>query len=120
MRFLVVDDSKIARRKATDFIVALGYEVVAEAGDGVEAIEKYKECTPDVMLIDLEMPNMNGIEASEAITKINPDLIIILITSVVNKTELINALRIGVNKVIMKPLSQDLLDTALNELLKRG
>lgn len=118
MKFLIVDDSKIARTKTKDFIEAMGYEVVAEAVDGIDAIEKYKKHLPQFMAIDLEMPNMKGIEASKEILKLNPNVNIILVTSIIDKKELINALKIGVKKILQKPFTFELFSNSVNELIQ--
>lgn len=116
MKFLVVDDSRIARLRLCDYIKELGYEVVGEACDGIEAIEKYKELLPDMITIDLEMPNMKGIEASKEILKLNPNINIILVTSIIDKKEVINGLKIGIKKVIQKPFTFEHFETKVNEL----
>lgn len=118
MKFLIVDDSKIARMKTKDFIEAMGYEVVAEAVDGVDAIDKYKKHLPQFIAIDLEMPNMKGIEASKEILKINSNVNIILVTSIIDKKELINALKIGVKKVLQKPFTFKAFSNSVNELIQ--
>lgn len=116
MNFLVVDDSKMARTRICDYIAELGYKVVGEAVDGVEAISKYKELLPSIITIDLEMPNMKGIEASKEILKLNPNVNIILVTSIIDKKEVINALKIGVKKVIQKPFTFEHFAQKVNEL----
>ncbi|QKF67940.1 chemotaxis regulatory protein [Arcobacter venerupis] len=118
MKFLVVDDSKIARSRICDYIKELGYEVLDEACDGIEAIEKYKKLLPSVITIDLEMPNMKGIEASKEILRLNPKINIILITSIVDKKEVINALKIGIKKVIQKPFTFEYFAQEINKLKK--
>jgi two-component system, chemotaxis family, chemotaxis protein CheY len=118
LKFLVVDDSKIARSRICDYINKLGYEVLDEACDGIEAIEKYKKLLPSIITIDLEMPNMKGIEASKEILRLNPKINIILITSIIDKKEVINALKIGIKKVIQKPFTFEYFEQEINELKK--
>lgn len=118
MRFLVVDDSKIARQKTRDFIESMGYEVIDEAVDGIDAIEKYKRHMPEFVTIDLEMPNMKGIEASIEILKLNSTVNIILVTSIVDKKELINALKIGIKKILQKPFTFEIFSNSVNELIE--
>jgi two-component system chemotaxis response regulator CheY len=118
VKFLVVDDSKIARKKTRDFIEKLGYEVVGEAVDGVDAIEQYKKHLPQFMTIDLEMPNMKGIEASKEILGLNPNVNIILVTSIIDKKEIINGLKIGIKKVLQKPFTFDTFSNSVNELIQ--
>lgn len=118
MKFLVVDDSKIARARICDYIKELGYEVIGEASDGIEAIKKYKELLPNIITIDLEMPNMKGIESSKEIIILNPNINIILVTSIIDKKEVINALKVGVKQVIQKPFTFEYFAQKVNELEK--
>lgn len=116
MKFLIVDDSKLARNKMANFITELGYEVVGEAVDGLEALRLASELSPTHITMDLEMPKMKGNEASQKILALNPDINIILITSIVDKKELIQALKLGVKKVLTKPVTLDTLKTTLDEM----
>lgn len=116
MKFLIVDDSKLARRKMTNFINELGFNVVGEASDGLEALRLASELSPTHITMDLEMPNMKGNEASEKILALNPDINIMLITSIVDKKELIHALKMGVKKVLTKPITIDMLKVAIDEM----
>ena len=65
MKVLVVDDSRISRIKVIQLLTKLGHETTIEAKDGQEAVEKYKEFQPDIILSDYEMPVMNGIEMAK-------------------------------------------------------
>lgn len=120
MRFLVADDSKIAREKMVSYINEMGYTTVAKASDGVEAVELFKQFNPDFVIIDLEMPNLKGIEASTMMLEINKNINIVLVTSIVDKKELISALKIGIKKVLRKPVSFDMFNVAINELNDRN
>jgi len=119
MRFMVIDDSKLSRKKLTNFLLELGYEVVCEAVDGLDAIEKFKEYHPDCILCDLEMPNMKGDEAAKKILELDYTVSIILITSITDKKELLNAIRLGVKKVMQKPVTLDKLQVAIQEIENR-
>jgi two-component system chemotaxis response regulator CheY len=116
MKFLIVDDSHLARVRLCKYIEKLGFEVIGEAIDGYDAIEKFKKLSPDAIAIDLEMPKMKGIEASKKILEINPNVDIILVTSIVDKKEIINAFKVGIKKVIRKPFTIELLEQTINEL----
>jgi len=118
MRFLIVDDSKVARKKLEKFVIELNYEVVGHACDGLEAIEKVKEHQPDIITMDLEMPNMKGVQATQEILSLNKNINIILITSLVDEKELIGALKIGVKKVLQKPVKQETFNTTIADLIK--
>lgn len=116
MKFLIADDSKLSRTKLEKIIVELGYEVVGTANNGEEAVEKFKELKPTYITMDLEMPKKNGKEASKEILELDPNINIILITSIVNKNELIDALKFGVKKVMQKPVNAQKLEQTINEL----
>lgn len=114
MKFLVVDDSRFARELLRRYIESLGFEVIAEAQDGLDAIQKFKENLPTIVTIDLEMPHMKGIEAAKEILKLDPKCHIILVTSIIDKKETINALRVGIKKVLTKPFTQQEFENALH------
>lgn len=116
MNFLVVDDSKIARQRVISYLNELNIEVIGEAIDGLDAIEKFSLLHPTAIALDLEMPKMKGIEASKIILELNPEVKIILITSIIDKKEIINALRVGVKKVIRKPFTKEELKRVISEL----
>ncbi len=115
-KFLVVDDSKIARQKLSEFIKELNFSVIHEAEDGVIAVERFKKIAYDYIIMDLEMPNMKGNEASKLMLEINPNINIILVTSIVDKKELIGALKIGVRKILRKPVNFEMFAQAVKEL----
>ncbi|MBE3555389.1 MAG: response regulator, partial [Thermicanus sp.] len=71
-RILVVDDAAFMRMMIKDILTKNGFEVVGEATDGVQAVEKYQELKPDLVTLDITMPEMDGIEALKQIRKIDP------------------------------------------------
>src|ERR1700687_3565385 len=101
---LVVDDSDITRKITRLFLeIQIDFEVCGEAVDGVDAIEKAKELKPDLILLDLAMPRMNGIEAASVIKGMMPQLPIVLFT--MYKETVGNALAsaVGIDAVFSKP-----------------
>jgi len=116
MNFLVVDDSRMARRRVIDYIEELEMKVIGEAVDGLEAISQFKLLSPDIITLDLEMPNMKGIASAKEILKLDSNVNIILVTSIIDKKELINALKIGVKKVLIKPFTQETFKRTIEEL----
>lgn len=115
-KFLMVDDSKIARDKLTSFINDMGFSTIHHAQDGIIALEKFKRIEYDYIIMDLEMPNMKGNEAAREMLRINPNINIILVTSIVDKKELIGALKIGVKKILKKPVSFAMFTQVFNEI----
>ncbi len=102
-KVLVVDDHPMLRRGVID---VLGLQeqlmVVGEAGDGAEALEKAREVSPDVVVMDLEMPNMNGLEATAALRAEMPDIKILIFTVSDKQADLFSAMRVGARGYILK------------------
>ncbi len=120
MKFLVADDSNISRKKLSQMVIDLGYEVLDTAENGQDAIDKFKKLRPDYITMDLEMPIKRGDAAAKEILELDPNVNIILITSIVDKKELLTAIKLGVKKVLQKPVTFDKFTHAINELKVRG
>lgn len=116
MRFLVVDDSNFSRKKIADFVTQVGGTVIGEASDGLEAVEQYAKLLPEFVTMDIEMPNLNRIEASKEILKNHKEANIILITSSIDKKEILIALKNGVKHVMQKPITIEEFTKIINEL----
>ena len=82
VRYLVVDDSVFARKNLAKIIEAFGGKVAGEAGDGCTAITEYDRVQPDLVLMDITMPQMEGIEAAERIVRQHPEARIVMVSSV--------------------------------------
>src|SRR5690625_4835053 len=76
---LIVDDAAFMRMMIKDILTKNGYDVVGEAQDGVEAVEKFQELQPDLVTMDITMPEMDGVTALKKIREIDPDAIVIKI-----------------------------------------
>jgi len=118
MKFLIVDDSKIARRKISSFVSELGYEVISEAENGLEALKLANELKPDIIIMDLEMPVMNGSEATKKICNVNNDIKIVIATSSINKKDKIAALQNGARKILEKPIAFDKFKNIIQEIIE--
>jgi DNA-binding NarL/FixJ family response regulator len=92
--------------------------VVAEASDGVECLEKFKEFLPDVTLLDLRMPNMNGLDALKAIRAIKPDAKVIILTTLVGDVQVYRAFQYGAMGYLLKSLLQDELADTVRAVMK--
>lgn len=102
-RVLVVDDALFARILLKKILSDAGHEVVGEASTGREAIEKYSTLCPDIVTLDIIMPDMDGITALREIKKIDPNAKIIMITSVDSDRKLIECIEAGASGYIVKP-----------------
>ena len=115
---LLVDDSRMSRKMLKNLLEEEGYSVIAEAGDGLEAIEAYKTHKPDLVTLDITMPNMDGIEALTELIAIDPDIKAVMITAAGQQNKLIQALKIGAKKFITKPFEKEEVINNINEVME--
>ena len=95
-----------------------GYSIIAEASDGVQAVAAYKQHKPDLVTLDITMPNMDGIEALKEILKEDASAKAIMITAAGQQSKLIEALKLGAKKFITKPYEKDEVINNINEVMK--
>jgi two-component system chemotaxis response regulator CheY len=114
-RILVVDDAAIIRLMLTKILVSDDYEVVGEAGNGLEAVEKYEELKPDLVTMDITMPDMDGIQAVKAIKKLDPNAKIVMCSAMGQKMMVLEAIEAGAASFIVKPFDE----LKVKEVLKR-
>jgi len=112
---LIVDDQVSIRQMLRQMIVQLGGKVVAEAADGIEAIEKYAITKPDMVLLDINMPRMNGIDALKAIRSADPNAMIVMLTSQNTLPVVRECVQSGAKNFLLKNNPPDVL---MNELKK--
>ncbi|MHB8908485.1 MAG: response regulator [Syntrophales bacterium] len=111
-KILVVDDEVEIVRLLKDFLTSKGYEV-ATALNGAEALAKVKEIHPDIVLLDLVMPGMHGIDTLKEIKKIDPSIGVIMVTGVVDEELANRAVKLGAFDYIIKPINIDYLETCV-------
>ncbi len=116
-RVLIVDDAAFMRMMVKDILTKNGYEVVGEAQDGAQALEKYKELEPDLITMDITMPEMDGITALKEIRKINPDAIVIMCSAMGQQAMVIDAIQAGAKDFIVKPFQADRVLEAIQKAL---
>lgn len=107
MRVLVVDDAMFMRMMLKEILSKNGYEVVGEAGNGREAIEKYIELRPDLVLLDITMPEMDGITALKEIKHIDPQAVVVVCSAMGQQAMVIEAIQNGALDFIVKPFQQN-------------
>lgn len=116
-RILVVDDAAFMRMMIKDILEKNGYEVVGEAQDGQEAVEKYKELNPDLVTMDITMPEMDGITALKEIRNINPDAKVVMCSAMGQQAMVIDAIQAGAKDFIVKPFQADRVIEAIQKVL---
>ncbi len=109
LRYLVVDDSVFARKNLARIVESFGGQVTGEAGDGCTAITEYSRSEPDLVLMDIIMPRMEGIEAAERIVAMHPKARIIMVSSVGYQENIVAALQKGAKHFVQKPVKPELL-----------
>jgi len=117
-RVLVVDDAAFMRMMIKDILKKGGYEVVGEAEDGVKAVERYKELQPDLVTMDITMPEMDGITAVKEIRKINPDAVIIMCSAMGQQAMVIDAIQAGAKDFVVKPFQPDRVLEAVKKVIQ--
>jgi two-component system, chemotaxis family, chemotaxis protein CheY len=106
-KILIVDDAAFMRMMIKEILTKNGYEVVAEAGDGVQAVAKYKDVQPDLVTMDITMPEMDGIQALKEIKKLDPNAKVIMCSAMGQQAMVIDAIQAGAKDFIVKPFQAD-------------
>ncbi|MBU5466767.1 response regulator [Virgibacillus sp. MSJ-26] len=117
-RILIVDDAAFMRMMIKDILIKNNFEVVGEAQDGAEAVEKYKELTPDLVTMDITMPEKDGITALKEIKDINPEARIVMCSAMGQQAMVIDAIQAGAKDFIVKPFQSDRVIEAIEKSLK--
>ena len=110
IRYLVVDDSVFARKNVAKMVESFGGQIAGEAGDGCTAITEYERISPDMVLMDITMPQMEGIEAAEKIVRAHPEARVVMVSSVGYQENIVAALQKGARHFVQKPVKPEILD----------
>lgn len=116
LKVLLVDDSLIIRKKITAILEKLGHEAVFDAKNGQEAIDAYNKFKPDLVTMDITMPDMDGIEAVKQIMKDHHDAKIIMVTSHGQEDMVIKSIQAGAVGYMLKPITEEKLAQAIGEV----
>jgi two-component system, chemotaxis family, chemotaxis protein CheY len=116
-RMMVVDDALNMRMIMRDLLQGAGHEVVGEAANGEEAVEKYKELRPDLVTMDLTMPLKDGVEALREIREFDPTAKIIMCSAIGHKQAVLEAIMAGAKDFILKPLQKEKVLDAIRRAL---
>lgn len=118
LKLMIVDDSNIMRRKIERSHQCARLQFVGSAGNGRQAVELFKRTEPDVVTMDITMPEMDGIQCVTELVAINPQVLILVISALADKGTAIEAMKKGANGFLCKPFSDRQLTDALDELLR--
>ncbi|MCI0526111.1 MAG: response regulator [Nitrospira sp.] len=106
-RTLVVDDSSFLRNSLKKILEDHGYEVVGMAENGLEAITKYKELKPDLVTLDIIMPQMNGLEVLKLLKAVDPNACVVMVSSMSAQQSVTDCVQAGAKNYILKPYEAD-------------
>jgi two-component system chemotaxis response regulator CheY len=117
-KLMIVDDSNIIRRRIERSQQIDRLEVVGAAANGRDAVALFQRTQPDVVTMDLTMPEMDGIECVEKLVAINPNVLILVVSALADKATAVEAIEKGANGFLCKPFTDRQLNDALEELLR--
>lgn len=118
-KILVVDDAAFMRMMIKNILLKNGYEVVGEAENGKQAVQMYAELKPDLVTMDITMPEMDGIEGVKAIRAVDPNASIIMCSAMGQQAMVMDAIQAGARDFIVKPFQQDRILQAIERVLSR-
>lgn len=116
-RVLIVDDASFMRMMIKDILQKNGFEVVGEAANGIEAVNLYKKEKPDVVTMDITMPDMDGIEAVKEIKSFDPTAKIIMCSAMGQQSMVMDAIKSGAKDFIVKPFQADRVLEAIRKVV---
>ena len=116
-KVLIVDDAAFMRMMLKDILTKNGYEVVGEAENGAKAVEKYKEVTPELVTMDITMPEMDGISALKNIRSIDSNAKVVMCSAMGQQAMVIEAIQAGARDFIVKPFQADRVLEAVKKVI---
>jgi len=115
VRVLLADDLYFMRMVQKEVLEAHGYKIVGEASTGTEAVSKYQELFPDVVILDITMPEMNGLEAMKRILAVDPQARIVICSAIGQQSLIVEAINAGIKDFIVKPFKSERLLSAIGK-----
>jgi two-component system chemotaxis response regulator CheY len=119
-KVLIADDASFMRQMIRDIIEPEGWEVVGEASDGVEVVDKYKKLHPDVVMMDIVMPKRSGIDAVKAIKAEDPSARIVMCSALGQEALVTEAVQAGAKDFIVKPFKPDAVLATLAKVAEKA
>jgi two-component system chemotaxis response regulator CheY len=116
-RVLVVDDAAFMRKMVSDALAKGGHEVVGEAGNGVEAVARFQELKPDLMTLDITMPEKDGLTALAEIVAADPSARVVMCSALGQEAKVLEAIKLGAKDFVVKPFQPDRVIEAVGKAL---
>lgn len=118
LRLMIVDDSNVIRRKIERLHGNSLFKVVASVANGEDAVKQWDACKPDVVTMDITMPDMDGLAATRALLEKDPELRILVVSALADRETAIEALELGARGFLCKPFSDEALKNALENVIR--
>ena len=116
-RVLVVDDAAFMRKMVSDALTKGGHEVVGEAGNGAEAIARFRELKPDLTTLDITMPEKDGLSALKEIVALDPSARVVMCSALGQESKVLESIKAGAKDFIVKPFQPDRVHSAIEKAL---
>ena len=116
-RVLVVDDAAFMRKMVTDALSGGGHEIVGEAANGTEAVERFQELRPDVMTLDITMPEKDGLSALKEIIAVDPGAKVVMCSALGQESKVLESIKLGAKDFVVKPFQADRVLSAIDKAL---
>jgi two-component system chemotaxis response regulator CheY len=119
-KVLIVDDAVFMRNMIRDIFTGSGFQVVGEAANGLEAVEKFRELRPDLTTMDIVMPFKSGIEATREIVKVDPRAVVVMCSALGQEALVMEAIEAGASDFIVKPFKSEDVIAVVKKVLGEG
>ncbi len=116
-KILLVDDAAFMRMMLKNTLTQAGYTEIVEAEDGVKAVETYNAESPDLVFMDITMPNMDGLEALKAIKGANPNANIVMCSAMGQEAMVVEAIKAGAKDFIVKPFKPERILSTVSKII---
>jgi two-component system chemotaxis response regulator CheY len=116
-RVLVVDDAAFMRKMVTDALSGGGHEIVGEAANGTEAVQRFQELRPDVMTLDITMPEKDGLTALKEIIAVDPGAKVVMCSALGQESKVLESIKLGAKDFVVKPFQADRVLSAIDKAL---
>lgn len=115
-KILIVDDSRTSRKMLRNILEPNGHEIIDEAVNGQEGVQKFQALKPDVVTLDITMPVVDGVEALKMIKALDPESKVVMVTAAGQKNKMIECIKAGANEFLTKPFEQQEIVDVINKM----
>lgn len=115
-KILIVDDSRTSRKMLRNILESNGHEIIDEAVNGQEGVQKFQALKPDVVTLDITMPVVDGVEALKMIKALDPESKVVMVTAAGQKNKMIECIKAGANEFLTKPFEQQEIVDVINKI----